>query len=368
MSVIFETDYDSILNKIDLVNPVEYCRTRNYIDGAVTYLSPYISRGVISTKQVLEKVISKGYNKKNIEHFIKELCWRDYFQRVAQSKNLNIEIKQEQQEVYNYELSKAVISANTGIDGVDVAIQELYNSGYMHNHCRMYTASLICNVAKSHWLIPAKWMYFHLLDGDWASNACSWQWVAATNSSKKYYANQENINKYTFTNQTNTFLDHSYDDLLKINIPEHFLNSEVPILETKLPIFNDLDIDSSLPTYIFNYYNLDPNFGSNKNVNKVLLLEPDFFKQYPISEKCTKFMLDLSCNILGIQTYVGSFESLKNNYQLKEIIYKEHPFNSHYSGTEINRDWIVKDIEGYFPSFFAYWKKIEKRIFSNTNI
>ena len=50
-------------------------------------------------------------------------------------------------------------------------------------------------------------MYYHLLDGDWASNALSWQWVAGSNANKKYYANQDNINKYFNSSQKQTFLD-----------------------------------------------------------------------------------------------------------------------------------------------------------------
>jgi deoxyribodipyrimidine photo-lyase len=79
------------LEKLDEIDPVKYGRTRNYVNGAVTCLSPYISRGVISTKQVLEVVLEKGYPISEIESFVKELCWRDYFQRVGQVKDLNME-------------------------------------------------------------------------------------------------------------------------------------------------------------------------------------------------------------------------------------------------------------------------------------
>jgi deoxyribodipyrimidine photo-lyase len=90
-------------------------------------------------------------------------------------------------------------------------VEELKQTGYMHNHLRMYVAAIACNIGHSHWHLPARWMYYHLLDADWASNALSWQWVAGSFSSKKYYANQENINKYCHTQQRNTFLDVSYE-------------------------------------------------------------------------------------------------------------------------------------------------------------
>jgi deoxyribodipyrimidine photo-lyase len=73
-------------------------------------------------------------------------------------------------------------------------------------------------------------------------------------------------------------------------------------------------------------------------------------------------MLALSKNIQNIQIYIGSFETLVETYQLREIYYKEHPLNKHYTGQEETRDWIIADISGYYPSFFAYWKKMEKAI------
>lgn len=204
MDLRFETSYISILKKLDKIDPVEYGRTRNYVNGAVTYLSPYISRGVISTKQILKSVLKKGFTIDEIKSFAKELCWRDYFQRVGQSKDLDKDIRQAQTSVANSAMPLKIINGKTGIESVDDAICQLYEYGYMHNHCRMYVASLTCNIANSHWHHPAQWMYYHLLDGDWASNVCSWQWVAGSNSNKKYYANQENINRYTFSEQVNT--------------------------------------------------------------------------------------------------------------------------------------------------------------------
>ena len=73
-------------------------------------------------------------------------------------------------------------------------------------------------------------------------------------------------------------------------------------------------------------------------------------------------MLALSKNISGIQVYVGSFDSLLKEYDLKNIYYKEHPLNIGYVGIEEPRDWIADNIIGYYPSFFAYWKKVEKQI------
>ena len=58
---MFETSTTKILERVEKIDPVEYGRTRNFLDGAVTRLSPYVSRGVISPKYVLDTVIKKGY-------------------------------------------------------------------------------------------------------------------------------------------------------------------------------------------------------------------------------------------------------------------------------------------------------------------
>ena len=196
------TDYQQILKSLDDIRPVEYARNRNFIDGSVSRLSPYISRGVLSTKQVLGHLLDRGFEAQKIEKFIQELAWRDYWQLIWQEKDIDVDLKHQQTGVLQEGISKNIVEAHTGIDALDAAIHQLYQTGYMHNHLRMYLAAVATNNAKSHWKIPAKWMYYHLLDGDWASNALSWQWVCGANSNKKYIANQENINRYTYSTKT----------------------------------------------------------------------------------------------------------------------------------------------------------------------
>ena len=358
----FTVDYASILNKIEVINPVKYAHSRNYIDGQVNYLSPYISRGVISTKKVLASLQGKGYSFEQLEPLIQQLCWRDYFQRIAQVKDINTEIKQVQEQVKHHAIPLSILKAKTGIQAIDQSIETLFESGYMHNHSRLYLAALTCNIGKSHWLHPAKWMYYHLLDGDWASNACSWQWVAGANSSKKYYANQENINKYTASKQRNTYLDTSYEVLPEMEIPASLTTTEEFNFKITLPEGDSIQIIPDQPIFIYNYYNLDPLWHKDEPGNRILLLEPEFFQNYPISKKCMDFMLDLSKNIQGIQIYVGSFQAFSAEYKETSIYYKEHPLNIGYFGLQEERDWIANDVSGYYPSFFSYWKKVKKHL------
>ena len=88
-TIDFSTDYNFVLERVKAINAIAYAKTRNYLNGDITYLSPYISRGVISVKQVLDSILNKGYPIQTIEKLIQELAWREYYQRVWQSKKKN---------------------------------------------------------------------------------------------------------------------------------------------------------------------------------------------------------------------------------------------------------------------------------------
>ena len=80
----FTTDISLIKKRIQQIDPVAYGTSRNYLDGSVTYLSPYISRGVVSTSAIAKSILSKGYPSHQVIRLIQELAWRDYYQRVWQ--------------------------------------------------------------------------------------------------------------------------------------------------------------------------------------------------------------------------------------------------------------------------------------------
>ncbi len=368
---IFPTSHAEILQRVRHIDPIKYGSTRNYINGSVTYLSPYISRGIISTKFILSEILNRGYKPAQIEKFIQELAWRDYWQQIwiAKGDAINQDLKHEQKPISNTSISKAILEANMGIEAIDKAIQEFYKIGYLHNHLRMYIAAIACNIGQSHWKAPAQWMYYNLLDADWASNALSWQWVSGANANKKYVANQDNINKYCFTQQKNTFLDVPYDAFNTLEISEILKDTPLLVLKTPLPKQQTIVIDETLPTCIYNFYNLDPLWKKDISTNRILLLEPSHFKQYPVSQKTIDF-INAFCeeNIANIQIYVGEFNDLITTYNFRSvsgtgrnIYYKEHPLSNHYEGIEEPREWMFK-VQGYYPSFFAFWKKCKKQL------
>jgi len=369
-NILFPTDYKFIVEKINEINPVKYAKTRNFLNGDITYLSPYISRGVISTKQVMDTILKNGFTLFQSEKLIQELAWREYYQRVWQVKKEQIwdDLKQAQPAISHNEMLASLLNCNTGIQIIDEQINQLFETGYIHNHIRMYLASIACNIGKAHWQMPAKWLYYHLLDGDIASNNCSWQWVAASFSSKKYYCNQENINKYTNTYQIGTFLDNSYEQIASIQVPSSLKPTASLKLQTILPDTKLPSLDLTKPTLIYNSYNLDPTWRANENVNRVLLLEPSHFNVNPVSEKVIHFILELSKNIPDLQVFVGEITAILAIYKESEmeiediIISKEHPAFDYYPGIRDQRDWMFPTVSGYYPSFFKFWQKCQQSI------
>lgn len=358
----FSTDYNQILDRVENINPLEYGKTRNFIDGAVTYLSPYISRGVISTKQILEILFEKGYKPEHLEKFTQELAWREYFQRVWQhlEDDMFEDIRSVKTGIRHKQMPAAIADAKTGIASLDKAIADLSDTGYMHNHMRMYTASVACNIGKAYWQAPSQWMYYHLLDGDIASNTCSWQWVTGSFSAKQYFCNQENINRYTGITQKNTFLDKSYDEIPAMDVPDVLRKINSLSLTTSLPEKKIQNLDTSLPLMIYTSYNLDPLWRSSEPANRILLLEPSHFKQFPVSEKVIQFILDLSENIEGIKIFAGEVNELPDLNKLPAIYSKEHPAFKHLPGIKDGRDWIYPEVKGFHNSFFSFWKKCQQ--------
>lgn len=358
---MFSTKYQDILDRVGNFDASTYARSRNFLDGAVSRLSPFISRGVISTQYVLNQLDTR-YDRPSIEKFIQELAWRDYWQVCWNElgESINSDLRYPQTPVFSELPSRNLIEGNIGIQDVDGAIAELHNTGYMHNHMRMYVASLATNFGQRHWLESARWMYYNLLDGDWASNALSWQWVAGSNSHKKYWFNQDNLNKYGFTNQHKTFIDQPYSNFPLNEVPADLVDDVSLKLQTALPEASVLSLDKSKPTVVYTSYNIDVKWLSDLDANRVLLIEPSHFDKYPISPNVLKFILGLAHEIKGIQVAVMEFNQLKELCSPKfDIHYKQHPLCNHFEGEEHPRDWMTS-VHTYSRSFSGWWKKARR--------
>lgn len=196
---LFAPTAAALAKRLAAIQPADYARTRNALDGAVTRLSPYLTHGFISVREVYAAVAAQ--HSMNPRHkLVYEFGWREYFQHVWQHRDDAIFTSLHQgplpDEAYATVMPMDIREARTGVPVIDNAVRTLYATGYLHNHVRMWLASYIVHLRKVHWRAGADWLYAHLLDGDLASNHLSWQWVAATSSAKPYLFNAENVAKY----------------------------------------------------------------------------------------------------------------------------------------------------------------------------
>ncbi len=200
-----------------------YGATRNYLDGAVTQLSPFIRHGLIQLSDVRDKALADTPPQR-AEKFIQQLAWRDYWQRLYRDAPEDIWNDVESYKTgfvaadYADALPEDIALGETGVACIDQFIGTLLTTGYLHNHARLYLAAYVCHWRRVKWQAGARWFLQHLLDGDPASNNLSWQWVASTFSHKPYFFNLENIEKYSGQSIDTAFkrnkpLAGSYDDI-----------------------------------------------------------------------------------------------------------------------------------------------------------
>jgi deoxyribodipyrimidine photo-lyase len=357
--VEFPTTLEAVYARIDTFDPAYYALSRNFLNGGVSYLSPYLSRGFITVPQVVARLKERGIGMEQAEKFIQELAWREFYTRTWFQKGDAIftDIRHPQEGVLNSGIPAAVLESETGIRSLDTFLATFPQRGYLHNHLRMYLAAITCNVGKYHWSEPAAWLYYHLLDGDLASNALSWQWCAGTFSNKLYYVNQENVNKYTGSKQQGTFLDFSYEELTFRGVPEELRESAKADLVFTPPVTKALEIQEDLPTFVYTHYTLDPTFHEGEEGNRILVLEPSHFAKHPMSPLTIEFTLSLAENIPGIQIYYGEYASLN-----LKAIFRDHPINTHFQGLREAHPTLVSGLLGEFNNFFSYWNKLSKKL------
>ena len=184
------------------IDAVHYGKTRNFGHGKVTRLSPYIHHGIISLNTVRNHALTQCSVPEQATKLIQELAWRDFWQRLAEAHPEWLWHDAEPYKTgfdadeYHADLPEDIATGCTGVACIDAFIDDLLQTGYVHNHARLYLASYVVHFRRIRWQAGAQWFLTHLLDGDEASNNFSWQWVASTLSQKPYLFNLENIDKY----------------------------------------------------------------------------------------------------------------------------------------------------------------------------
>ncbi|WP_187428791.1 hypothetical protein ROLI_017630 [Roseobacter fucihabitans] len=188
-----------------------YAARRNYDLGAqghtgVSTLSPYLRCRLITEAEVLEAVLAR-HSQAAAEKFIQEVFWRTYWKgwlelRPGVWEQYRADLQRDVDDLQTQSGLRArwesACLGTTGIDCFDHWARELVQTGYLHNHARMWFASIWVFTLRLPWSLGADFFLRHLLDGDPASNTLSWRWVSGQQTQgKTYLARADNIEKYT---------------------------------------------------------------------------------------------------------------------------------------------------------------------------
>ena len=294
--MIFEASRAKAVDKLNNFvenNLIDYSKLRNFDFGPsnrsnISCLSPYITHGVINELEVIDKSLKKFSFSKN-EKFIQEVLWRTYWKGWLELRpnvwsDYLIELDNVRNQFKNNQNYLDAIEGKTDIDCFNQWVVELKENNYLHNHTRMWFASIWIFTLELPWQLGAEFFMQHLYDGDAASNTLGWRWVAGVQTQGKHYlASEWNINKFTNNrfqniklneNATPIFSDKTYP----VN-KKDFLNSEILEDQTLLIFENNMTFEFS-------------DFKEHK-FKKILLVLNNTNRAIKLSEKVLKFKSDL---------------------------------------------------------------------------
>ena len=184
-----------------------YAADRNFVRPGhpnISRLSPWVQKRLLLEEEVVAAARER-WSFEAVEKFVQEVYWRTYWKGWLEQRpeawsrwveampRLRDALSAEQRSTL-----EAALIGRTGIAGFDDWARELVATGYLHNHARMWFASIWVFTLKLPWELGAAFFYEHLLDGDVASNTLSWRWVAGLQTpGKTYVARADNIAHYT---------------------------------------------------------------------------------------------------------------------------------------------------------------------------
>ena len=271
-------------------NLFEYSRLRNFDFGPdnrsnISCLSPYITHGIINELEVIDKSLKKFSFVKN-EKFIQEVLWRVYWKGwlelrpnvwsdyLKELNNLKSEFKNNQNYI-------DAIEGKTNLQCFNEWVNELKVNNYLHNHARMWFASIWTFTLELPWQLGAEFFMKHLYDGDAASNTLGWRWVAGIQTQGKHYlASEWNIKKFTNNRFQNIKLNENATPKISeksYSIIKQDFNNPKNLEEKNLLIFeNNLSFEIT-------------DFKENKFKKIYIILNKNENRSIKLSEKLLKF-------------------------------------------------------------------------------
>ena len=364
------------LNNFIEQNLTDYSKLRNFDFGPdnrsnISCLSPYITHGIINELEVIDKSLKKFSFAKN-EKFIQEVMWRVYWKGWLELRpnvwsDYLIELGKVKDEFKNNQSYLDAIEGKTNVDCFNQWVFELKQSNYLHNHTRMWFASIWIFTLELPWQLGAEFFMQHLYDGDTASNTLGWRWVAGVQTQGKHYlASEWNINKFTNDRFKNIKLNEnakpiSSDKIYSVT-NKGFENSEISEDKTLLIFENNMAFEFS-------------DFKEHK-FKKILLVSNDTNRTIKLSEKVLKFKANLlkdqkirleeksiNCesikindlkniteNVYAIYPTVGENLDFIQNNQLKDIKFLYRKLD-HFSWQYCNKGFF--NFKNYIPKIIA---------------
>ena len=325
----FEPSRAQATNKLDNFvenNLSEYSRLRNFDFGPdkrsnISCISPYISHGILNELEVIDKALKKFSFSKN-EKFIQEVLWRTYWKGWLELRpnvwtDYIIELKIIREKYKDNKDYLNAIDGDTNIECFNEWVKELKEFNYLHNHTRMWFASIWIFTLNLPWQLGAEFFMKHLYDGDAASNTLGWRWVAGIQTQGKHYlASEWNIKKFTNNRFNNINLNENappkvsekmYKAVLKdFSNPASLDEQNLIIFENNLSFeFTDFKDHKFIKIYLVNNNNDSRNIKLSEKTLK--------FKTNLIQDQ--KRRLDeksLDCEIIDI----GNLKTIENSYFL----------------------------------------------------
>ena len=374
-SKIFAVDK---LNSFIEKNLIEYSRLRNFDFGTdkrsnISSLSPYVTHGIISETEIISKCLKK-YPFIKIEKFIQEVLWRVYWKgwlelrpNVWSDYLLDLKkIKQEYSKNKNY---IEAIEGKTKIECFNSWVIELKNYNYLHNHTRMWFASIWIFTLGLPWQLGAEFFMKYLFDGDSASNTLGWRWVAGIQTKgKNYVALEWNIKKFTNNRFSNIKLNENpvpvVDDRNYSILNNDFINANLSSSQDLLIFENNLSFEQS-------------NFNDQSFKNIYFVFNGNETRQIKLDEKVLNFKRSLinnqieglknkslNCKMINVQDLKDMKENLLALYpcvgENLDFIKSNNLKNISFSYREIDQfSWKYSN-KGFF-NFKNYIPKIVQK-------
>ena len=309
-------------------NLLEYTKLRNFDFGIqnrknTSCLSPYVTHGVINEVEIINKVLKKHLFSKS-EKFIQEVLWRIYWKgwlelRPGVWADYLMRVKTYREKYKTNKNYLNAIEGNTNIQCFDDWVKELKETNYLHNHARMWFASIWIFTLDLPWELGAEFFLKHLYDGDSASNTLGWRWVAGIQTPGKHYlASEWNIKKFTNNRYEKIKLNENAKPKVSTKVysvsKNDFSNSEITDVKTLLIFDNSLSFE----------------FSDFKDIkcNKIFIVNSNEIRKISLSNSVMKFKESLlqdqlkRLKNLSIDCEIIKIEDIK---KFSDVVYALYP-------------------------------------------